>query len=222
MPLNEKGDFVMKLNVVILFFSTVIFLTGLSAAVVLSEDFTAGAPGDYEVNIGGGVYTGGDVCALGNYTFGKSRFFSLNIPACAFRKNEEYPDTWVAKSNYAYLNGSENVNAYAPVYLPQGAIVNRVEFYYRDNSISDVSLSGFLVRRYNFETVTEDMATVSIDTVGFSPDVESIFDLSIGRATIDNQNYSYTVYIAWDPDGATNALRFYGCRIQYAMSTLAP
>jgi hypothetical protein len=56
--------------------------------------------------VNGDLTVTGDVRILGDYSFGKSRFFYLNIPACTFQKSDEFSDGWEFDLHYARVIGS--------------------------------------------------------------------------------------------------------------------
>jgi hypothetical protein len=179
---------------------------------------------DNEVQVDGTLSVTGDVQAMGDYKFGKSRFFYLNIPPCAFQKSDELSDGWDFNIHYARVIGSDSwVHAYAPVYLPQGAVVLNVRFYYMDATSGDMGFSGSMWRRANDVDITsEDMVHVSTTTSGSNIAIQYLDDFSIGVPTIDNENYTYVADVGMNPTMSTTSLRFYGCRIKYALNTMLP
>ena len=113
----------------------------------------------------------------------------VSIPAAAFTPRE---------SGYNYSNyGSELVNNdnnsdyyYAPVYLPDGATVTRMIFYWEDTSSSDgsASLRRALLTTGGYNTMA------SVNTSGSGGDGSSE-TTDIDYATVDNTSYMY--YVAW-------------------------
>jgi hypothetical protein len=166
----------------------------------------------------------GDVQASGDFHYASARTYYLNMPAAAFRKNEYHTTIWANPGTYAYILGTvDNIYVHSPVYLPQGARVTEVRFYYYDNDYSgNVSFTGYLVRRGNTQEAPLTMAAVSTSSSGYSTAILSEADTTISSATIDNANYVYWVSVDWDADVAGSGLRFYSCRLQYALTTLAP
>jgi len=66
------------------------------------------------------------------------------------------------------------------------------------------------------------MASVSASSSGDPSAIESAFDDSIDAAFIDNGAYQYVISLTWEQDDLVPLLRFYGCRIEYTVSTLNP
>ena len=119
----------------------------------------------------------------------------LTIPASAFTP---YEDGYDFQNHGRYLkhfhspNGGNGRGWYlAPVNLPNGAIVTRVTFYYRDNS----GANGVArLQRTNLEGNFETMA--SVDTSGNWAQYWLKSTAAINYSEIDNAQHAY--WVIWD------------------------
>lgn len=126
----------------------------------------------------------------------------LSIPAAAFTPRS---------SAYLYQNSSRYLEHYslgsgmylAPVYLPDGATVSKMTFYFYD-SIAMVDVQAWL-QRTNLMGSYVDMAAVASDWNG---GYGSKSDTSIDYATIDNMIYAY--HAVWQLPAAPTG-QFRGC-----------
>jgi hypothetical protein len=168
----------------------------------------------------------GSINISGNYQYTSAKTFYLNIPACAFKKDGwNTEEVWATKGGYQYrISGPYNVDAYAPVYLPTGATVIEVMFfYYDDHATYNVEFAGAMRRRFITSPNSDTMAFVTTVSSGSNSNlVLSVEDNDIDYPTIINSTYSYQVKINWDPQINGENLRFYGCRIEYTMTTVTP
>lgn len=85
------------------------------------------------------VRAAGDVVitgTTGEFTYDTPRTLRLNLPACAFVKDDDYPNTvWDATTSYNYTRSTGSTDycyAYAPVYLPERATITGVQVQYYD------------------------------------------------------------------------------------------
>ncbi len=169
----------------------------------------------------------GDIKATGNYTFSSPKTYYLNIPACAFIKDDTDNNTVWAGRTFKYtssMGSADYCHATAPVYLPQGATVTSVTLLYYDNHASEdayiyFSLFGRLYSSTAINTLASDYAYSS----GSSTSIQQLTDDTINFATISD-SYCYLLFIVWDPTHTTfsDALRCYGARIEYTLTIVAP
>jgi len=100
---------------------------------------------------------------------------------------------------------------YAPVPLPNDAIVSKVTlFYYRENASTTIVCE--LVRNTRVGAASEVMASITATLFGW----EDEDDVTINNATIDNESYSYTCHVSLDPDSAVVDAKVSGVLIYWA------
>jgi len=111
-----------------------------------------------------------------------------------------------------------------PVSLPQGATVTEFLTLYLDEQDSaNLHMDSILKVRPMMSTHSNTMATLSFNSGGADPGVQSHSTSSITYPTIDNANNQYFIYLVFSVGDFTyDYLRFYGCRIAYTMDTIAP
>jgi hypothetical protein len=120
----------------------------------------------------------------------------LTIPASAFTPHE---DGYDFQNDGRYLqhfhspNGGNGRGWYlAPVNLPDGAVVTKMTFYYRDNNTTADGVAR--LQRTNLAGDYAGMATV--DTSGGWVPYWNKSTTAISRAQIDNSHYAY--WVVWD------------------------
>lgn len=104
---------------------------------------------------------------------------------------------------------------YAPVNLPNGAIVTEVIFYVYDNDAGE-EVTGNMYRQQFGISSTTVMATTAGSGVVAQPASTSISDVTINNSTIDNSSYSY--YLRFNTEENNNQLRVYGARLRYTVT----
>ena len=122
----------------------------------------------------------------------------VSIPAAAFTSYEE---GYAFENHARYVNhlhspggGSNNGWYFAPVQLPQGAQVSKVQFYWHDNN--SISTGIARLQRINMVGNYEEMATLSSDGDSISGFFGMTEDTSISNPTIDNLYHTY--WVVWD------------------------
>jgi len=108
------------------------------------------------------------------------------------------------------------IAVYAPVHLPEGAIVTSVEWHwYKDDNSATASVAG--MTRVLLTNPTESAMSINIpNTIGGDHIVE---DTSISDATISSA-YSYYVATVLDPNDSLNDIRIRGVDITYTIIRL--
>ena len=101
-------------------------------------------------------------------------------------------------------------NFYAPVYLPQGAIVTKLILYgYRDDALATLE---FKLEHHDREGNKVIMAQVVADWIsGYL----SGFDDSITDPVIDNENRGYHVMVTIEPNDSFSDVAFMGALIEW-------
>ena len=116
-----------------------------------------------------------------------------------------------------------NCRAYTPVYLPNDAIVTNVKVRYFDCHTENVIFQVCLARIHNTGTSTGSERLLYADhtSSGESYDIRTCNYYSIDNNTISS-DYSYYMYLAWNPLALGDDLRFYGVRITYTVDQVTP
>ena len=150
----------------------------------------------------------------------------LNMPAVAFFPIGPIPyaaqTSWdLPEGFWGRIPGDAGtvVHLYAPVYLPDGAIVTEFSVRYYDNSVDEeLWVRLHLVSKANWEYDGFYMVIEEFNTHGefASPDIQSAVFTDINYSTIDNRDYSYGIHLSWGP-GSSGAIHFHGCRITYVI-----
>jgi hypothetical protein len=121
----------------------------------------------------------------------------LTIPASAFTPHEDGYDFQNDGRYLKHFDGPSGGNGrgwyLAPVNLPNGAVVTKMTFYYRDNSTAD---GVARLQRTNLAGGYENMASVDTSGGWSAPWYKSKSTTAIGHAQIDNSRYAY--WVVWD------------------------
>lgn len=134
----------------------------------------------------------------------------ISIPAAAFQPAVDGYDYNNTGFYLANLNGS-STSYVAAVYLPHGATVTKVTFYYDDGSPSNYAYAS--LDRTNLYGMADTMASILSDDGKGSKS-----DFSIDYAVVDNTGYAYyAVMTLWDSN-----LQGFGLIIEYSYTTHLP
>jgi hypothetical protein len=162
----------------------------------------ANAPDGYGIYSEGNAYVEGEL-------FWDAKTSYVSVSAAAFSPLDD---------NYMYTNSGNTLDPtdmssqyyYAPVQLPHGATVTKIEFYWSDLS-GDYNGHCYLYRN-DMQAGEDTLGTV--DTSG-SSGVGSSETSTITNSTIDNSQYAY--YLGWDLDGGGD-VEGYGVVIEYTIT----
>gem|GEM_PF-2951344 len=170
------------------------------------------------------ITSNGNVTAGGNFTYSSAKTYYLSISAAAFNPSAS-DDTWWNNWAYGYISGGTSPFDMwlhcAPISLPQGAVVTGLDLYYYDNDATyDVTATLYLFCRGNTATSGFTIAQVSITSSGSSTNIQTAS--TTANTTINNQDNQYTLALHWVVPNVSGNLMFYGCRIKYTITTLAP
>jgi len=123
-------------------------------------------------------------------------------------------------ASYTYTNSGNILYAatgggsifVAPVFLPHGATVTRLDFYYKDNSANDLTL-------YLNVTARTDSGTsmASITSSGQSSQYTSSSTTTINVSTVDNLSYNYYLSLSFPGNDSSNLI-YSGALIRYSYS----
>lgn len=114
---------------------------------------------------------------------------------------------------YTISGGLSASTAYAPVSLPQGAVVTNFNVSYIDDSSSDVTFT--LRRNSKDNTASSEMASITTSGENDST-VRTDEDTTISLATIDNSMYTYAIRVEM-PAFTTGSSSFLGAYIEYSV-----
>jgi hypothetical protein len=162
----------------------------------------ANAPDGYGIYSEGNAYVEGEL-------FWDAKTSYVSVSAAAFSPLDD---------NYMYTNSGNTLDPtdmssqyyYAPVQLPHGATVTKIEFYWSDLS-GDYNGHCYLYRN-DMQAGGDTLGTV--DTSG-SSGVGSSETTTITNPTVDNSQYAY--YLGWDLDGGGD-VEGYGVVIEYTIT----
>lgn len=158
---------------------------------------------------------------------GAKTFNDLNIETTTRTKTfshiafvPEDNNSYFIRENYCLMNTVAGMNQtfFAPVFLPDGAIVSRFEASYYDG---DMTYNGnaylYCIDKGNGATYT--MAHVG--TVDWSG-MQHVFEETIDYATVDNHAYNYVILMRLRYDSSQDQMRFYGAEIEYTITKPLP
>lgn len=147
-----------------------------------------------------------------NYTSPKTRYYTVNINDFV-----PYTDTYTYTRNDNQLNPSStgNVFFFAPVHLPNNAIIKSIDFYTTDNSTTSYINWYFRERILATGASQTTIANVSGDSAA-APGDENLSVTGLNH-TVDLSQYYYQIRIQFT-DGSTQ-LYFHGARITYEMGS---
>lgn len=131
----------------------------------------------------------------------------LSIPSAAFRPLQDGYDFTNNENRLMNVDGTSDYY-FAPVYLPHGATVTRMTFYWYDNQ-TDYNGTATLFRKdlNNLSSSAVSMASVSSGSGGFG----SSSTTAITNPTIDNSRYAYV--LQWELE--TSSIWGYAVVIEY-------
>ncbi len=164
-------------------------------------------------NLGGSSSAGSGQAVSGVANGAAGEEGILAIPAAAFTPFE---DGYDFENHGPYLihqhspgGGTANGWYLAPVQLPDGAVVTKMTFYFKDSWIFYDGIAR-LQRTHLGQGNFQEMA--SVDTSGAASGYTSKSTTAISGATIDNNSYAY--WVIWDiPYTASQYSRFEGCGV---------
>ena len=139
---------------------------------------------------------------------------TLSIPASALLPKDDTV-TWTTNgANFFSTTSHSPQNFYAPVYLPDGAIIRSVALEAYDNSGG--ATGGYVqleFLRYQYNTVSF-IADINTDQSGAPGDTRVVLS-NIDR-TADNSNFSFGISVIFHPGfGGWPELAFYRVVIEY-------
>jgi hypothetical protein len=126
-----------------------------------------------------------------------------------------YAYTYVISSElYKESGDTWQQNWYAPVNLPNGAVITEFRVWYLDNSSSNL---GITLNRRAYGATGASIVMSSIVTSG-TPGNSNLTDNTIDYATINNNSYTYHIMIEFPMADTDWDLRFRQAKITYTTS----
>jgi len=115
-----------------------------------------------------------------------------------------YLDTYVAPCIY-----------FAPVFLPQGAVIDGIFFFYYDENSDSGGYMTCILERLNYDT-GNDQELFRVNSQGSAPGVRKTGTWTLwgGSRVVKNQSFAYYIKLWFNADPN---LRFHGVRIHYHM-----
>lgn len=195
---------------------TIIMVVLIGALILVAVDKRVTAEEGGEDPIGHGESVGGEEPRVVTVPGGPGL---ISIHPSAFEQR-------TVTGKLAYYDADEIYNslsdgdlyATAPVYLPNGAKVNKFTLYYYDDTTGG-SVSAFLSRVPIGGGSYQDLAiTTSNTNTGYA----NVSDTTILIETIDNANYTYIIDLCFFSETISTSLRATGFRIDYEYPTYLP
>ena len=162
------------------------------------------------------VFTGG------TYRYSDDQTGYLSIPACAFTpmslKDDDY---WYSYAYYGYIedgSGTYDVRLSTPLYLPDGAELEKLTVYYYDNDpagSADFSLR-LQMTRLGY-TAINGLVNVDVETIGNVDDIRSEYELYTGNNPIYMYDEYYFLTLLWEQTNLGDSVQFCGCQIEYTI-----
>lgn len=143
---------------------------------------------------------------------------TLSLSHIAFVPDDQL--NMFTRENYCLMNSipTSSQDFYAPVSLPDGAIVTRFGTTFYDSEMS-YNGTAYLYCIDKGNGVTYTMATTStVDWLGMQP----VFDETLEYATVDNHAFSYAILIRLRYSSTPDHMRFYGAEIEYTITKPLP
>ena len=140
----------------------------------------------------------------------------VNVPAAAFQSVE---DSGIrVSSRHAYIAlGSTEQTLYAPVYLPDGAIIKNIRVQYMDNDAAN-DMTVELVQANTYLGTFSILLTET--SSGASASVQSMVDSDCSpnapsKRLVINSVLTWCIRVAVSAAGPGDTLRIYGVVIEY-------
>ncbi|UCE41025.1 MAG: hypothetical protein JSV17_16540 [Candidatus Aminicenantes bacterium] len=129
--------------------------------------------------------------------------------------NVQFNKDW----NYTKLfAGGADMQLVAPVYLPDGATINGVYFFFEDNNTTG-HIYITLIRVNVQSEVMQEMFRTITTAGGATPGMQVTSDWTVtaGQKEVKNSTFAYYVHVHLDQDESAGNLRFHGVRIHYTL-----
>jgi hypothetical protein len=166
---------------------------------------------EYDLEVGSDVYVGDNLSVGGSLSWAEKTCYYGATPQDFFPMDESYSYTLVY---FALAKGASDSNTqswFAPVHLPDEATVTEFKVWFYDNSSSD--LQFYLIRSGYADTSTG--STMASGASSGTPGEDSVTVTSISNATINNQNYKYSIQLSFPMALSGSNLVFRSARITY-------
>jgi hypothetical protein len=147
----------------------------------------------------------------------------LSIPAAAFQPYEDgydYQNAGRSITHYYGPNTSDTDGWYlAPVSLPDGVLVTRLDFYWYENTTvaGEAHLQRTTLNLGDYQNLADAYTTLGSDSNGLS------FDTSVIGGPVDNVHYAYwIVLVVPSTSFGINVVHPYNLRLRYNLLTYLP
>ncbi|MBW2422122.1 MAG: hypothetical protein JRH19_26560 [Deltaproteobacteria bacterium] len=193
--------------------------TELNGHIAVAANQYVSTAGD---SIFGDLFVESDVTTAGDFLYDGSRNRTLNIPGVAFVSAYDADDDSVARRSDGYVSvtgGSAGygVSLVAEVQLPAGASISDLTCAYRDTSLTaDLTGTVTLNSRGFLDAGATSLGLVSLGMPGL--DTAVLQQVSTAISATVNSNNSYFLYNTFTPGELGLGIRFYGCKITYAVN----
>jgi hypothetical protein len=142
----------------------------------------------------------------------------LALPPNALKPANWDADQKMWTSSQTGFNYSTSVNmpldANAPIYLPEGAVIKKVTFYFTDNNAVSTGKMDFSLNRQKLSTGSLGaIATANTGASATSASRKSIDAAKIVNGKVDNLNYTYSLNVRFN--APTPLLQFHGAVVWY-------
>ncbi|MBN1148646.1 MAG: hypothetical protein JXA78_15410 [Anaerolineales bacterium] len=139
----------------------------------------------------------------------------ISLPAAAFQPMMN-GYSYANDGSYLWGQNSSSDTYVAPLYLPHGARITRITFYWYD---SDSSLDGYLRVKCAGDYVYQTLAQLNtFDSSGFN----NTSTTSIGYPDVDNAQYAYYLQAYLPFTDMTHNVVLYRVHIEYSFSAYMP
>ena len=141
-----------------------------------------------------------------------SKSGAVSVSSCAFQSGGDGSVAEHQDHLFAYMD-SGTANMYAPVCLPDGAVITSVRFYYYDDDVSSALFYALRRGRLDITSFSTLASGTSSDSSGRGYELDD----SISYGTVDNGTYAYHLDIYPASGSWSTNLRFTGARIYYTI-----
>lgn len=173
-----------------------------------------------EVDAAGGAAFAGDISTAGTFRYSTPRIGHLTLTPADFRPRHPFEEQYVLwgypfKPTRHYLVSTREdgySTFYAPVHLPEGAVLRRLVAYIND---SDPAKASKLVLSRPSLTGADAVAVGEVASRDGTVRVESLVS-----GTVDTSDGYYVLSLVLHHSGRGN-MQFYGARLEYSYSHLS-
>lgn len=183
------------------------------------------------LEVSGNQRVNGDVTVTGDFRYASPKIRTIHLPPAAFRiayrgEDENYRTDiggygWIESGS-----GTYDVYLTCPVPLPDGGgLMRSFKVFFRDGSSShNLRIQAHLRTRALDTTTVNELAFLDHTTSGYvgstGPQIQSREDTTFLYPYALSAFWSNWVWVRFEVDAPTSALRFYGCTLEYEVSSV--